>query len=462
MLIKEELRGIPLLPAPSVQTQTHRTDYLTAVDCVELKRTGEVLVADIYRAKDESLYARFFSDGKGYYTCNSWPDGAFGKSNPAHGWWGMVDSISYEEDTALAEIFLGKSRKDSWRSKGALAVIDAFISDCQQDKRYRAEERKEILRLQHFSMFPGLPENIEKYCDEQVFKHSYIFFDKLTKTGRRYARCGNCGKKYRVPKTVKRNQEKFPDDFCFQLSETEYQALRFQFGTSKEVREKKGGRRYLPYVYTEQGISMLSAVLRSEVAVNVSVKIMRTFVEMRRFFTNNSLLFEQMSEIRAKQLEYQKSTDEKFDEIFTYISEHEEVSQKIFFEGQIYDAFSLLTHLVSKAEKSIVLIDNYVDIGTLNILAKKNANVKVVIYTLKRTKLSQEDINNFNHQYKSLLVNYTNMFHDRFLIIDDSLAYHIGASLKDAGKKCFAINKIEDKIIVKDILHRLYPKKGGE
>ena len=259
-------------------------------------------------------------------------------------------------------------------------------------------------------------------------------------------------------KAMKRNENRFPNDFCFQLSETEYQALRFQFGTSKEVREKKGGRRYLPYVYTEQGISMLSAVLRSEVAVNVSVKIMRTFVEMRRFFTNNSLLFEQMSEIRAKQLEYQKSTDEKFDEIFTYIAEHEEVSQKIFFEGQIYDAFSLLTHLVSKAEKSIVLIDNYVDIGTLNILAKKNANVKVVIYTLKRTKLSQEDINNFNHQYKSLLVNYTNMFHDRFLIIDDSLAYHIGASLKDAGKKCFAINKIEDKIIVKDILHRLYTK----
>jgi hypothetical protein len=132
-------------------------------------------------------------------------------------------------------------------------------------------------------------------------------------------------------KAMKRNENRFPNDFCFQLSETEYQALRFQFGTSKEVREKKGGRRYLPYVYTEQGISMLSAVLRSEVAVNVSVKIMRTFVEMRRFFTNNSLLFEQMSEIRAKQLEYQKSTDEKFDEIFTYISEHEEVSQKIFF-----------------------------------------------------------------------------------------------------------------------------------
>ena len=116
----------------------------------------------------------------------------------------------------------------------------------------------------------------------------------------------------------------------------------------------------------------------------------------------------------------------------------------------------------SLKKSSIILIDNYVDVGTLNILAKKNKDVEVKVYTLKRTKLSQGDINNFNHQYKSLLVNYTNMFHDRFLIIDESLAYHIGASLKDAGKKCFAINKIEDKIIVGDILHRLSQKEGGE
>lgn len=265
----------------------------------------------------------------------------------------------------------------------------------------------------------------------------------------------------RLNENVKRNRKRFPYNFCFQLTEEEMNSLRSQFATSKEI-DSKGGRRYTPYVFTEQGIAMLSAVLRSDVAIQVSIKIMNAFVAMRRFFANNSLMFEQISEIKAKQLEYQKSTDEKFDEIFTYISEHEEVSQKIFFEGQIYDAFSLLTQLVSKAEKSIVLIDNYVDIGTLNILAKKNANVKVAIYTLKKTKLSQEDINTFNYQYKSLLVNYTNMFHDRFLIIDESLAYHIGASLKDAGKKCFAINKIEDKIIVGDILHRLSQKEGGE
>ena len=128
------------------------------------------------------------------------------------------------------------------------------------------------------------------------------------------------------------------------------------------------------------------------------------------------------------------------------------MGQKIFFEGQIYDAFSLLISLVGKAEKSIVLIDNYVDVGTLNILAKKKDGVDVTIYTVRRTRL---DIANFNSQYPTLTVNYTGAFHDRFLIIDEETAYHIGASLKDAGKKCFGISRIEDVGIISDILQRL-------
>lgn len=256
-------------------------------------------------------------------------------------------------------------------------------------------------------------------------------------------------------KAVKRNENRFPEDFCFQLSEEEYHCLRFQIGTSKEVEVGKGGRRYLPYVFTEQGISMLSAVLRSEIAVKVSVKIMRTFVEMRRFMANNSLVLNRINEIEVKQLAYQKDTDEKFDKVFQYISEHEEVSQKIFFEGQIYDAFSLLTELVSKAEKEITLIDNYVDVGTLNILAKKRENVVVRLYTLKRKKLSATDVKKFNLQYPSIEIHYTDEFHDRFLIIDETLGYHIGASIKDAGKKCFAINRIEDKSIIESIVERL-------
>ena len=131
------------------------------------------------------------------------------------------------------------------------------------------------------------------------------------------------------------------------------------------------------------------------------------------------------------------------------------MGQKIFFEGQIYDAFSLLISLVGKAEKSIVLIDNYVDVGTLNILAKKKDGVDVTIYTVRRTRLAGQDIANFNSQYPTLTVNYTGAFHDRFLIIDEETAYLIGASLKDAGKKCFGISRIEDVGIISDILQRL-------
>lgn len=256
---------------------------------------------------------------------------------------------------------------------------------------------------------------------------------------------------------VKRNMERFPKEFCFQLTREEYNSLRSQIVTSKG----KGGRRYLPYVFTEQGIAMLSAVLRSDVAIQVSIRIMNTFVEMRRFMANSSLVLNRINEVEVKQLIYQKDADEKFDKIFTYISEHEEVSQKIFFEGQIYDAFSLLTELIAKAKKEIVLIDNYVDVGTLNILAKKQENVKVQIYTVKRTRLSQADINNFNQQYPALGVDYTEEFHDRFLIIDGTLAYHVGASLKDAGKKCFAINRIEDRENIIDILNRIKKTDNG-
>lgn len=258
-------------------------------------------------------------------------------------------------------------------------------------------------------------------------------------------------------RAVKRNISRFPEDFRFQLTKEEYQNLRYQTGISSFAQGENnyGGRRTLPYVFTEQGISMLASVLHSEVAIKVSIGIMRAFVEMRRFIANNALLFERISNVELKQLEYQKQTDEKLDQIFEYISDHEESNQKVFFDGQIYDAFSLIVSLIQKAEKEIVLIDGYVDIGTLNLLTKKNENVTVVMYTLKRTKLSQEDVNNFNSQYPLLKVRYTKVFHDRFLILDKKNVYHIGASLKDAGKKCFGISLIEDAGIVRDILQRL-------
>lgn len=256
---------------------------------------------------------------------------------------------------------------------------------------------------------------------------------------------------------VKRNIARFPDNFRFQLSKEEYDFLRSQSVISKpdDTQEKRGGRRYLPFAFTEQGIAMLSAVLRSDVAIQVSINIMNTFVELRKFVSNNALLFERINEVELKQLQYQRQTDEKFEKVFEYISGHEESTQKIFFEGQIYDAFELLVDLIRKATRKITLIDGYVDVGTLNLLCKKNEGVSVVIYTHEKTKLSKADIKKFNAQYSPLTVKYTKAFHDRFLILDDKIAYHIGASLKDAGTKCFAVNLLQDESVVQDILQRL-------
>ncbi len=259
----------------------------------------------------------------------------------------------------------------------------------------------------------------------------------------------------RLNEAVKRHIARFPNEFRFQLTEDETESLRSQIATLNESEGRGKHRKYLPYVFTEQGIAMLSAVLRSEVAVQVSINIMKSFVEMRRFIANNDLLFERISNVELKQLEYQKQTDERLEQIFEYISEHEESEQKIFFEGQIYDAFSLIVHLIQKAEKEITLIDGYVDVGTLDLLSKKREKVSVTIYTQKRNYLTEADVDKFNAQYPALEIHCTKAFHDRFLILDRKTAYHIGASLKDAGKKCFAITLIQDVGMIRDILQRL-------
>lgn len=250
---------------------------------------------------------------------------------------------------------------------------------------------------------------------------------------------------------VSRNIERFPENFRFQLTKEEFDAWRSQIATSNG----RGGRRYRPYMFTEQGIAMLSGVLRSDVAVQVSIRIMNTFVEMRRFIANNALLFEKVSNIELKQLEYQKSTDERFDKVFQYIEDHAESEQKIFFDGQIYDAFSLITSIIRKAQNEIILIDGYVDVDTLNILAKKNIGVDVKIFTYASARLTNTDAANFNAQYPTLTVKKTQVFHDRFIILDGKTAYHIGASIKDAGKKCFGISLLEDPGMVTDLLNRL-------
>lgn len=234
------------------------------------------------------------------------------------------------------------------------------------------------------------------------------------------------------------------------MTKEEVKDLRSKFSTAN-INPKS---RSLPHVFTEQGIYMLATVLNGEIAEKQSIFIMWAFREMRHFIMNNERMFERINSIELKQLEYQKESEEKFNKIFDYIAAHKEVNQKIFFDGQIYDAFSLLTDIVGQAKREIVLIDGYIDVITLNILAKKNSGVDVFAYTLASARISSQDINNFNAQYPTLTIKKTIAFHDRFLIIDGVEGYHIGASLKDAGKKCFGVNKIEGTDVVKDIMKK--------
>lgn len=252
-----------------------------------------------------------------------------------------------------------------------------------------------------------------------------------------------------INKAVKRNIDRFPDDFWFQLTEIEFQALRFQIGTSMQSKDFRGGRRYLPYVFTEQGIAMLAGILKNDIAVKVSINIIKSFIEMRKFISANGQLFERLTTMEYKLLEH----DKKFDEIFDKLQHEDNIKQKIFFEGQIYDAYSLIIDIIKKASKKILIIDNYIDDSVLKILTKKNKNVEVVILTSEKSNIQKIDIQKFNREYPNLKISKTNKFHDRFIVIDNNEMYHLGASIKDLGKKCFGINKIEDIKIIDKIVN---------
>ena len=194
---------------------------------------------------------------------------------------------------------------------------------------------------------------------------------------------------------------------------------------------------------------MLAGLLKSDIAVNVSIKIVNTFIEMRKFLIQNGQIFERLTNIEYKLLEH----DKKFNEVFNQLQVEENIKQKIFFEGQIYDAYSLIIYIIIKANKKILIIDNYIDESVLKMLTKKNNNVEVVILTSDKSNIQQIDIQKFNKEYPILKVAKTNKFHDRFVIIDNEEMYHLGASIKDLGKKCFGINKIEDVEIIEKILN---------
>ena len=241
---------------------------------------------------------------------------------------------------------------------------------------------------------------------------------------------------------VKRNEERFPEDFMFRLSSEEWENLKCQIGISSW-----GGDRQRPYAFTENGIAMLSSVLRSTTAIEVNIQIMRAFSAMRRFMLANAQMFQRIESVEKRQI----ATDAKVDSILERLNVAEFPSQGVFYDGQLWDARALVLKLVSGAKKSLILIDNWATVETLDLFTKKRKGVKLTIFTsehydkkhVPHQKISDADISTFNAQYPKLTVRYNESFHDRFLIVDDKELYLIGASLKDLGKKCFGFTKMD-------------------
>lgn len=239
---------------------------------------------------------------------------------------------------------------------------------------------------------------------------------------------------------VNRNIERFPELFRFQLTEAEFENWKSQIVMSNE---DKMGLRRPPFVFTEQGVAMLSAVLRSDVAVKVSIQIINAFVEMRKLIANHSGLLQRMDGIERKQLE----TDQKFEKVFKALEGNTIPTQGIFFDGEVFDAYKLASKIIRSAKKKITLIDNYIDDSTLTHLSKKNKSVSILLLTKTITKQLSLDLKKANEQYGNFEVQSFAKSHDRFLIIDDSDVYHLGASLKDLGKKWFAFSKMDKRTV---------------
>ena len=232
---------------------------------------------------------------------------------------------------------------------------------------------------------------------------------------------------------VKRNQERFPDAFMFRLNEHEFSELVTNCDRFNLLKHSSS----LPYAFTEQGVSMLSAVLRSPTAIQVSICIMESFVKMRRYLVSNIGLFQRLEQFEIRQ----RNTEKQVDEILHIIDESRNLKQEqgIFFDGQIFDAYVFAANLVRSAESSIILIDNYIDETVLTILDKRHEDVEAIIYTKELNRQFSLDLKKHNEQYRPIEVRTFNKAHDRFLLIDDKV-YHLGASLKDLGKKWFAFS----------------------
>lgn len=239
---------------------------------------------------------------------------------------------------------------------------------------------------------------------------------------------------------IKRNIERFPNDFMFQLTQSEWENLKSHFVTSSQ----HGGRRTLPFAFTEQGVAGLSGVLKSETVVKMHVAIMRAFVRMRKITNENIWLIHRLEGVERKQIE----TDQKIEQVFKALDSKDNIpTQGVFFEGEIFDAYELASKIIRSAKESIVLIDNYIDESSLTHLAKKAKTVKVFLLTKTITKQLTLDVKKANEQYGNFELKTFTTSHDRFLIIDRKELYHIGASLKDLGKKLFAFSKLDENIL---------------
>ena len=253
-------------------------------------------------------------------------------------------------------------------------------------------------------------------------------------------------KAIKLREQVKRNIDRFPKDFMFQLTEKEVDFMVSQ--NAIPTKQHLGGS--LPYVFTEQGVASISSVLTNKIAIEINIKIMRAFVQMRKFISNNALVFQRLDSLEQKQFK----TDKQVDTILDAIESKElKPKQGIFYDGQVYDAYVFVADLIKSAKVSIVLIDNYCDDSVLTLLSKRDVNIKASIYTKNITKELLLDLKKHNTQYPNIELKKFDSSHDRFLIIDNKDVYHIGASLKDLGKKWFAFSKFE--IDALDILVKL-------
>ena len=253
-------------------------------------------------------------------------------------------------------------------------------------------------------------------------------------------------------KAMKRNLDRFPNDFCFQLNSNEFKNLRFQNVTFNNSTE---GRKYCPYVYTEHGIVALAGVLKSEVAAKMSVEIARAFVAMRHFILQNGDVLLKLAQLQNRQINFELETKQNFQIILDKFDKYDIPKQSIFFDGQYYDAYDFITSIVIKAKSSILLIDPYCDNRALSMLSHRNDGVNITICKSILSKLLKDEVDLFVAQYGGITVFDNNTIHDRFLIVDEIECYSLGTSLNYAGKKTFAITKIENEDIVKAIINKI-------